>query len=61
MHYSVPSTILSFAKEIISVVTAHTTIFQVPLLFFPWEARISVQCDGISKALEVDGLLHAEK
>lgn len=56
-----PSIILTFGKEIISVVTGHTTIVQVPLIFFPWEARSSVQRNSISKAMQLDGLLHAEK
>lgn len=55
-----PSIILTFGKEIISVVMGHTTI-QVPLIFFPWEARSSVQRNSISKAMQLDGLLHAEK
>lgn len=46
-----PSIILLFGKEIISVVTGHKTIVQVPLAFFPREARSSVQWDGFSKAM----------
>lgn len=49
IHRPMPSNILAFGKEIISVVTGHTTI--VPLTFFPREARSSVQRTGISKAM----------
>jgi len=46
-----PFIILAFGKETISVVTGHTTIVPVPLMFFPWEGRLSVQQTGIIKAM----------